>query len=96
MTGEDSTIMGPMKLRSYYAVASYSDQKSKFSFSEGALLQLLQKDSSGKYALNFVPSRSTTPVLSPINHALCPSLSNQPISSLLTFLEDERWSALID
>ena len=48
VTGENSIITGPMKLRSYYAVASYSDQKSKFSFSEGTLLQLLQKDSSGK------------------------------------------------
>ena len=96
MTGEGSTITGPMKLRSYYAVASYSDQKSKFSFSEGALLQLLQKDSSGKYALNFVPSRSTTSALSPINHTFGPTLSSQPISPLLTFLEDQRWSALID
>ena len=96
MTGEDSTITGPMKLRSYYAVASYSDQKSKFSFSEGALLQLLQKDSSGKYALNFVPSRSPTSALSPMNHTFGPSLSSHPISPLLTFLEGERRSALID
>lgn len=46
--GADSTISGPVKLRSYYAVASYSDQKSKFAFSEGTILQLLQKDPSGE------------------------------------------------
>ena len=63
--GADSTISGPVKLRSYYAVASYSDQKSKFNFSEGTILQLLQKDPSGEFYVHagccfffffFVPS----------------------------------------
>ena len=45
---DDSTISGPMKLRSYYAVAEYSDAKSKFSFPEGAVVQVLQKDASGR------------------------------------------------
>ena len=44
----DSSITGPMRLRSYYAVACYSDSKTKFSFAEGAVLQVLQKDPSGE------------------------------------------------
>ena len=47
-TADDSVISGPMRLKSYYAVATYSDSKSKFSFSEGAVIQVMQKDASGK------------------------------------------------
>ena len=45
--GDASTISGPRKLRSYYTVVAYTDKK-KFSFSEGAIVQVLQKDTSGE------------------------------------------------
>lgn len=44
---ETSTITGPMTLKSYYAVSSYKDKKSLFSFNEGDVVQLMQKDPSG-------------------------------------------------
>lgn len=37
-----------MSLKSYYAVASYKDKKGSFSFNEGDVIQVLQKDPSGK------------------------------------------------
>lgn len=45
---DDSKITGPMRLRSYYAVAAYNDSKTKFSFAEGAVIQVLKKDASGE------------------------------------------------
>lgn len=38
-----------MRLRSYYAVAAYNDSKTKFSFAEGAVIQVLKKDASGEW-----------------------------------------------
>ncbi|CAI8044018.1 Neutrophil cytosol factor 1, partial [Geodia barretti] len=64
----DSSITGPMRLRSYYAVACYSDSKTKFSFAEGAVLQVLQKDPSGWWmvdasgALGWAPASYLVPV----------------------------------
>jgi hypothetical protein len=60
---DDSKITGPMRLRSYYAVADYKDAKTRFSFSEGAVVQVLQKDSSGKrlcVGLHYIVSESST------------------------------------
>ena len=45
---EDSTISGPVSLRSYLSVANYSDKKTKFSFPEGAIVQVMKKDPGGK------------------------------------------------
>ena len=47
LSADDSKITGPMSLRSYYAVTPYTDPKTKFSFAEGAVIQVLQKDTSG-------------------------------------------------
>ena len=44
---DDSTITGPMALKSYYAVSSYKDKKGAFSFNEGDVIQVIQKDPSG-------------------------------------------------
>lgn len=49
---DDSSITGPMRLKSYYAVAAYNDSKAKFSFAEGAVVQVLQKDASGEWCVN--------------------------------------------
>lgn len=45
---DDSLISGPLSLKSYYTVADYMDKKTKFSFKEGATVQVIQKDSTGK------------------------------------------------
>ena len=47
----DSSITGPMSLKSYYAVATYNDPKTKFSFAEGAVVQVLQKDPTGEQSV---------------------------------------------
>lgn len=47
IVADSSTITGPMSLKSYYAVASYKDKKKGFSFNEGDVVQVLQKDPSG-------------------------------------------------
>lgn len=44
---DDSEISGPIRFKSYYAVATFSDSKSKFSFAEGALVQVISKDPTG-------------------------------------------------
>ena len=44
---DDSLISGPLALKSYYTVADYMDKKTKFSFKEGATVQVIQKDASG-------------------------------------------------
>lgn len=41
-------ITGPISLKSYYTVADFSDKKTKFSFKEGATVQVIQKDPSGE------------------------------------------------
>ena len=45
---DSSTITGPMALKSYYAVTSYKAKKGIFNFSEGDVVQVMQKDPSGK------------------------------------------------
>lgn len=50
---ETSTITGPMTLKSYYAVSSYKDKKSLFSFNEGDVVQLMQKDPSGLPSIEY-------------------------------------------
>ncbi len=47
IAAEDSKITGPVSFKSYYAVATFSDPKSKFSFAEGAVVQVITKDPSG-------------------------------------------------
>ena len=46
---DDSTITGPIRLKSYYTIATYSDPKTEFRLSEGAVVSVLQKDASGIY-----------------------------------------------
>lgn len=46
---DDSLISGPLSLKSYLTVADFMDKKTKFSFKEGATVQVMQKDKSGEY-----------------------------------------------
>ena len=43
-----------MSLKSYYAVASYKDKKGGFSFNEGDVIQVIQKDPSGQLSNLYV------------------------------------------
>lgn len=42
-------ITGPLSLKSYYTVADFTDKKTKFSFKEGATVQVIQKDPGGEF-----------------------------------------------
>ena len=46
-SAKDSSISGPVRLRSYYVVADYKDTSNKFSIPEGTVVQVVQKDASG-------------------------------------------------
>lgn len=49
LIADDSLITGPLSLKSYSTVADFMDKKTKFSFKEGATVQVIQKDPSGEW-----------------------------------------------
>ncbi len=48
IAGDESSITGPVTLKSYYTIAEFSEPKSGWSFPEGAVVQVIQKDPGGQ------------------------------------------------
>ena len=76
-SAKDSSISGPVRLRSYYVVADYKDTSNKFSIPEGTVVQVVQKDASGTKL--FKAMQSIVTVYMKITHPYSVCMSHTPL-----------------